>query len=393
MLSFVIRNTFLTLAVALGLAAAGIWGWRNVPVDAIPDLSDNQVIVWAEWPGKSPQDMDQQVTSRLARELQGLPGVETVRGMSLYGASYLYVIFEERRDLYECRTRVLERLSQVQGLLPAGVNPRLGPDATAMGQVYAFTLQGPRSVEQKRYLLDQIIVPALRAVPGVAEVAPAGGMVREYQIDVDPTRLEEQAITLEMLMMAVQNAGRDVGAMSVEQSGVETMIRGVGFIRSVKDVEDIIIRGDRVKGAGLRLGDIAEVHLGGQFRQGLLADGYQEHVGAIIGMRVQEDPKTVINAVKQRLVDLQPTLEREQLSAVSFYDRSQLIRETTATVTDTLQEAVITTVIVVVAFLLHVRASLAVAISLPLGMLFTFFVMHVAGVGANIMSLAGIAIA
>jgi len=393
MLSFVIRNTFLTLTASLALAVAGFWAWRHVPVDAIPDLSDNQVIVWAEWPGKSPQDMDAQVTSRLARELQGLPGVQTVRGMSLYGASYIYVIFEERRDLYECRTRVLERLSQLQGVLPAGVNPRLGPDATAMGQVYAFTLQGPQSIEKKRFILDQIVVPALRAVRGVAEVAPAGGVVREYQIDVDPTRLEEQGVTLEMLMMAVQNAGRDVGAMSVEQTGVETMIRGVGFIRSVADVENIIIRGDRLKGAGLRLGDIADVQLGGQFRQGLLADGYQEHVGAVIGMRVQEDPKTVIGAVKQRLLDLAPTLAREQLSAVSFYDRSQLIRETTNTVTNTLLEAIITTVIVVVAFLLHVRASLAVAMSLPLGMLFTFLVMHLFGVSANIMSLAGIAIA
>ena len=393
MLSFVIRNSFLTLAVALALGLAGMWGWRNVPVDAIPDLSDNQVIVWAEWPGKSPQDMDQQVTSRLARELQGLPGVETVRGMSLYGASYIYVIFEESRDLYECRTRVLERLSQLQGILPSGVTPRLGPDATAMGQVYAFTLQGPRDIETKRYLLDQIVVPALRAVPGVSEVAPAGGVVREYQIDVDPTRLEAQGLTLDMLMMAVQQAGRDVGAMSIEQSGIETMIRGVGFVRSVEDVENIVVRGDPSKGAGLKLGDIASVQLGGQFRQGLLADGYQEHVGAIIGMRVGEDPKTVINAVKQRLVDLKPTLAREELSVVSFYDRSQLIRETTDTVTGTLKEAVITTVFVVVLFLLHVRASLAVAISLPLGMLFTFLVMHLFGVGANIMSLAGIAIA
>ena len=393
MLSFVIRNTFLTLIAAIALTVAGLWAWRQVPVDAIPDLSDNQVIVWAEWPGKSPQDMDAQVTSRLARELQGLPGVQTVRGMSLYGASYLYVIFEERRDLYDCRTRVLERLSQLQGILPAGVYPRLGPDATAMGQVYAFTLQGPRSVEQKRFLLDQIVVPALRAVPGVSEVAPAGGVVREYQIDVDPTRLDAQGITMDMLMMAVQNAGRDVGAMSIEQSGVETMIRGVGFIRSLAEVENIVIRGDRLKGAGVRLGDLAHVQLGGQFRQGLLADGYQEHVGAIIGMRVRADPKTVIGAVKQRLADLQPTLDREELKVAAFYDRSQLIRETTATVTDTLIEAVITTIIVVVAFLLHVRASLAVAVSLPLGMLFTFLVMHLFGVGANIMSLAGIAIA
>jgi copper/silver efflux system protein len=375
------------------LTVAGLWAWRQVPVDAIPDLSDNQVIVWAEWPGQNPQDMDRQVTSRLARELQGLPGVEKVRGMSLYGASYVYVIFEERRDLYDCRTRVLERLSQLQGILPAGVSPRLGPDATAMGQVYAFTLQGPADLERKRYLLDQIVVPALRAVPGVAEVAPAGGVVREYQIDVDPARLAELGLTLEMLMTAVQQAGRDVGAMSIEQSGVETMIRGVGFIRSVQEVENIVLRGDQRKGAGLRLGDIATVQLGGQFRQGLLADAHQEHVGAIVGMRVREDPKTVIDAVKRRLADLGPTFAREQLQVVPFYDRSQLIRETTATVTDTLQEAVITAALVVILFLLHVRASLTVAVSLPLGMLFTFLVMHLFGLGANIMSLAGIAIA
>jgi Cu(I)/Ag(I) efflux system membrane protein CusA/SilA len=393
MLSFAIRNTFLTLAAALALAVAGFWAWRNVPVDAIPDLSDNQVIVWAEWPGKSPQDMDQQVTSRLARELQGLPGVQTVRGMSLYGASYIYVIFEERRDLYDSRTRVLERLSQIQGILPAGVIPRLGPDATAMGQIFAFTLQGPRDVEKKRFVLDQIVAPALRAVPGIAEVAPAGGVVREYQIDVDPTRLEEQGITLDMLMMAVQQAGRDVGAMSVEQTGVETMIRGVGFIRSVDDVENIIIRGNRLKGAGLRLGDIADVRLGGQFRQGLLADGYQEHVGAIIAMRVGEDPKTTIDGIKRSIAELAPALKHEQLVVVPFYDRSQLIRETTETLSSTLVEAVITTAIVVIAFLLHVRASLAVAISLPMGMLFTFLVMRFAGLSANIMSLAGIAIA
>jgi len=393
MLSFFIRNTLVTLTTAVALGLAGLWAWRQVPVDAIPDLSDNQVIVWAEWPGKSPQDVDDQITSRLARELQGLPGVQTVRGMSLYGAGYVYVIFDERRDLYDCRTRVLERLAQLQGILPAGVSPRLGPDATAMGQVYAFTLQGPRDLETKRHFLDQTVVPALQAVPGVAEVAPAGGVVREYQIDVDPIRLEEQGITLDMLMMAVQQAGRDVGAMSVEQSGVETMIRGLGFIRSVADVENIVVRGDRLLGAGLRLGDIAEVHLGGQFRQGLLADGYQEHVGAIIGMRVREDPKGVIDAVKRRLAELQPALEREQLQIVSFYDRSTLIHETTATLADILVHEVIVTALVVMVFLLHVRASIAAAIALPLGISFTFLAMHLFGVGANIMSLAGIAIA
>lgn len=393
MLAFAIRHAFLTLALALGLALAGLWAWRQVPLDALPDLSDNQVIVWAEWPGKSPEDLDQQVTSRLARELQGLPGVRTVRGLSLYGSSYVYVIFEDRRDLYECRTRTLERLAQVPGLLPAGVTAKLGPDATAMGQVYAFTLQGPPDLEAKRYFLDQIVAPALRAVPGVAEVAPVGGVVREYQIDVDPTRLEAQGLTLEQLLTAVRAAGRDVGAMSVEQSGLETMIRGVGFIRSVKDVENIILRGDRARGAGVRLGQLAQVQLGGQVRQGLLADGYQEHVGAIVALRVREDPQRVLNGVKQRLLELAPTLQAEQLQAVAFYDRSQLIFETHATVVATLQEAVVTTTLVVAVFLLHLRASLAAAVSLPLGMLFSFLIMHLFGVSANIMSLAGIAIA
>ena len=393
MLAFAIRNLFITLAVALGLALAGLWAWRQVPVDAIPDLSDNQVIVWAEWPGQSPEDVDRQVTSRLARELQGLPGVQTVRGLSLYGGGYVYVIFEDRRDLYENRTRTLERLSQIQGVLPSGVTAKLGPDATAMGQVYAFTLQGPRDTESKRYVLDQIVVPALRAVPGVAEVAPVGGVVREYQIDIDPTRLTEQNIMIDQLMAAVRAAGRDVGAMSVEQSGVETMIRGAGFIRSVKDVENIVIRGDRMKGAGVRLGQIAEVRLGGQFRQGLLADAAQEQVGAIVALRVNEDPKRVIEGIKKRLADLAPSLAAEKLQPVAFYDRSQLIEETNATVVDNLQEAVITTILVVVLFLLHLRASLATAVSLPLGMLFAFLVMHLLGVSANLMSLAGIFIA
>lgn len=393
MIAFAIRNLFLTLAIALALALAGLWAWRQVPVDAIPDLSDNQVIVWAEWTGQSPDDVDRQVTSRLARELQGLPGVRTVRGLSLYGAGYVYVIFEDSRDLYENRTRTLERLSQIQGILPAGVVAKLGPDATAMGQVYGFTLQGPRDIESKRYVLDQIVVPALRAVPGVAEVAPAGGVVREYQIDVDPARLDAQGVTLDQLMTAVRAAGRDVGAMSVEQSGIETMIRGVGFIRSARDVENIVIRGDRMKGAGIRLGQLADVRLGGQFRQGLLADAAQEQVGAIVALRVNEDPKRVIEGVKQRLADLAPSLAVEQLEPVAYYDRSQLIAETNATVADNLVEAVVTTMFVVVVFLLHLRASFATSVSLPLGMLIAFLVMHLFGVSANLMSLAGIFIA
>jgi copper/silver efflux system protein len=393
MISWFIRNWLITLGIAVALGAAGLWAWSKVPVDAIPDLSDNQVIVWAEWPGKSPEDIDEQVTRRLARELQGLPGVNVVRGMSLFGTSYVYVIFDEDRDLYECRTRTLERLAQIQGVLPAGVQAKLGPDATAMGQVFAFTLQGPADVERKRFVLDQIVVPALQGVRGVSEVAPAGGVVREYQIDVDPTRLEEQGMTIEMLMDAVKAGGRDIGAMSVEQSGIETMVRGRGFIRSVADVEHIVIQGNRKQSAGMLLGDIAEVHLGGAVRQGLLADEHGEQVGAVVAMRAGEDPKTVIGAVKQRLSVLAPTLAKDELVAVPFYDRSQLILETNQTLARVLIEELIVTCLVIVVFMLHARASLTVALALPLGVLTTFLAMRLLGMSANIMSLAGIAIA
>ena len=273
-------------------------------------------------------------------------------------ARTFYVIFDERRNLYDCRTRVLERLGQIQSVLPVGVSPRLGPDASAMGQVFAFTLPGKRDVESKRHVLDQLVVPALRGVAGVAEVAPAGGVVREYQIDVDPTRLEEQGITLDMLMMAVSRAGRDVGAMSVEQSGIETMIRGVGFIRSSAEIEDIVIRANKAQRAGLRLKDVATVTLGGAVRQGLLADAEQEQAGAIVAMRVHEDPSQVIRAVKQRLLELRPALQQENLTAMPFYDRSQLISETSLTLSHTLiEELIVTSLVCCSSYCMHVPAS------------------------------------
>jgi Cu(I)/Ag(I) efflux system membrane protein CusA/SilA len=393
MLSFAIRNALLTLAATVAIAAAGWWGWRAVPVDAIPDISDNQVVVWAQWPGKSPQDVDIQITQRLTLGLQGLAGVKTVRGLSMYGAGYAYVIFDDRRAFYDCRTRVLERLATLQAELPAGVTAQLGPDATALGQVFAFTLQGNGDLESRRRVLDQVVRPALAAVAGVSEVAPVGGMVREYQIDVDPTRLEEQGLSLEMVMMAIRRSGRDVGAMSVESSGLETMIRGVGFVRGLRDVEDLMVRGDKMKGAGVRLGDLADVHLGGAVRQGVLADDGEEQVGAVVVMRVGEDPQALIARVKEGLAALRPALQREGLAAVPYYDRSQLIAETRETLSGALREELLTTMAVVVVFLLHARASLAIGLTLPLGTLFTFAVMHLLGVGANLMSLGGIAIA
>jgi copper/silver efflux system protein len=395
MMTWAIRNPFIMLSALVLLAVAGWWSWNRIPVDAIPDLSDNQVIVWSEWNGKSPEDVDVQVTALLTRELQGLAGVTSVRGLSLTGSSYVYVIFDERRDLYDCRARVLERLAQMQALLPVGVTPRMGPDATAMGQIFAFTLQGPRNPEHKRFISDQFIVPALAGVAGVAEVAPTGGVVREYHIDGDPVKMEEVGVTPDMLMMAVKNVGRDVGLMSVEISGVETMLRGLGFVRSMKDVENIVIRGGKVHsgGVGVRVKDIATVSIGGAPRQGILADENSEQVGVTIAMRVGEDPSAVIRAIKQRLEQLVPTLEKEQLVAVPFYDRSRLIEETQATLVDNLIEECVVVFLVVFFFLLHARASLAIALVLPFGVLGTFLLMYLCGVGANLMTLAGIAIA
>ena len=395
MLTWSIKNPLIIFAAVIAIALAGAWSWQRVPVDAIPDLSDNQVIVWSEWTGKSPEDFDVQVTALLTRELQGLPGVQNVRGLSLTGSSYIYVIFEEQRNLYDCRTRVLERLAKMQALLPSGVAPRLGPDATAMGQVFAFTLQGQRDIERKRSVIDQLVVPALAGVSGVAEVAPVGGVVREYQIDVDPTRLEELGLTIDMLMMAVSRAGRDVGLMAVEQAGIETMLRGVGFVRSITEVENIVIRSSSAHGGGtgLRLKDVAGISIGGAVRQGLLTDGDKEQVGAVIAMRVGEDPTTVINNIKKRLQLLRPALEQEQLTAVPFYDRSHLIQETRTTLVHTLIEEIVVAILVVLFFLLHARASFCVAVVLPLGVAATFIAMYSFGIGANLMTLAGIAIA
>jgi len=393
MIAFPIRNPLITLVVTAAVAIAGVWAWTRLPVDALPDLSDNQVVVWTQWPGKSPEDVDVQITARLTRGLQGLAGVRTVRGLSLYGTSTAYVIFDDGRDFYDCRTRVLERLGQLQGELPPGVTARLGPDATAMSQVFAFTLHGRGDLERQRRVLDQLVVPALQAVPGVAEVAPVGGVQREYHIDVDPLRLEEQNLTIDELITAIRSAGRDVGAMSVEQSGVETMLRGRGFVRALADVEGIGVRGGGKRGAGLLLKDVATVSVGGAVRQGILADQDGERAGALIALRVGEDPQRAIAAIKRRLVELQPALAREGLTAVPFYDRSQLIAETRDTLTATLIEELATTLLVVIAFLLHVRASLVIGVTLPLGMLATVLVMHAAGIGANLMSLAGVAIA
>ncbi|MCX8040691.1 MAG: efflux RND transporter permease subunit [Planctomycetota bacterium] len=393
MIAACLRHPWLVGLASLLLAVAGLWAWRHLAVDALPDLSDNQVIVWATWSGASPEDIDEQVTRPLARALQGLHGARAVRGLSLSGSGFVYAIFADRVAPARARAAVLERLAQVQGSLPSGVQVRLGPDATALGQVFAFALIGGADLEQARWHLEQTVIPALAGLPGVAEVAPVGGALREYQVDIDPARLAAAGIGIDEVLAALRAAGRDAGAAVVERQGVESSWRVRGFLRSADDIARLPLRGDPLRARGLTIGDLAAVRIGAAPRPGLLADAAGERVGAIVTMRRGADPSAVIAAARQRLAELAPQLARHDLAVQVFYDRSQLIAETSDTLLGILAEELGVTVLVVLAFLLSVRASLAVAVVLPLGVLATVLLMQALGVPANIMSLAGIGIA
>ncbi|MBA2479265.1 MAG: efflux RND transporter permease subunit [Planctomycetes bacterium] len=393
MIALAIRNPLIIATLAIAILASGYWAYQRLAVDAIPDLSDPQVVVTAQWPGRSPEDVYVQVTSRIASDLQGVAGARTVRGTTLPGAAFVQVLFSAGVGIADARAAIIERLSSLQGHLPKDVVARIAPDTTAMSQVFAFTVQGPRDIEARRRIIDQTIVPSLRSIPGVAEAAPVGGVVREYHVDVDPLRLEEQGLSMEMVAMALQRSGRDVGAMSVENAGLEAMVRGVGALRSVGDVESIIVRGERKSGAGLFLKDIATISVGGASRQGILSDEHGEQAGVIVSMRRGADPTSVIQLVRARLDELSSALARDELEVVPYYDRSLLIQETRATLHHTMMHELIVTILVVMAFLMHVRSCIAISITLPLGLFATFLAMHSCGIPANLMSLAGIAIA
>lgn len=389
----VLRNRMLTLLLVLGLAAYGLMAYGEVPVDAIPDISENQVIVYTPWPGRSPKDVEDQVTYPLAVSLQGIPRVVDVRSLSGFGFSQIYVVFEDGTDIYWARSRVLERLNVAQRDLPDGVVSGLGPDATSLGQVFWYTVEsrdGNHDLGQLRSIQDWVVRYALQIVPGVAEVASVGGFVQEYQIDADPQRLRAHGVGLGQLAAAVRRSNLDVGAKVVEEEGVEYLLRGVGFVKSLEDLEATVVV--EREHAPIRVRDVARVSLGPAFRRGALADHRGEVVGGVVTMRYGANPLDVIRRVKAALDRLRPTLP-QGVAVVPFYDRTLLVEETQATLIETLQFEVWITVFVILLFLLHVRSSLLVATTLPLGVLVAFVGMRVFGVDANIMSLAGIAIA
>ena len=386
-----LRNRFLVIAAFLLLGGWGYWALRTVPIDAIPDLSDNQVIVFTDWPGRSPQEVEDQITYPLTVGLQGLPGVRVVRSSSAFGFSMINVLFEDAVDIYFARTRVLERLNLLNKALPSGVVPTLGPDATGVGHVFWYTVEGPGyALRDLRALQDWFIRYQLNAVPGVAEVASVGGAVRQYQIDVDPNRLRAFRIPLSAVVDAVMRSNRNVGGNVVEASGTWSVIRGLGLIENISDIEHIVIGAEN--GVPIFVRQVAEVKIGDAFRASALVKGTEEAVGGVVVARYGVSTIDVINRVKDKLQAIAAGLP-PGVRVVPFYDRSGLISRAVDTLKHALLEETIIVTLVHIVFLLHLRSVLIVTMPLPLAVLAAFLGMRYAGISANIMSLAGIAIA
>jgi len=382
----------------LAVAAALVWGvasLRRIPLDAIPDLSDVQVIVFTEWPGRSPDLVESQLTYPISATLLSAPRVRYVRGQSFFGLSFVYVIFEDGTDLYWARSRVLEYMSTARGRLPEGVTPILGPDATGVGWVYEYALvdrTGKHDLAALRSLQDWNLRYALSSLPGVAEVASVGGFVRQYQIQLDPNRLRSLGVTLPEVSAAVRASNQDTGGGTIEIAGHEQVIRGRGYVASLDDLRRIPLRAVE-GGRPLTVGDVAEVSLGPEMRRGLVdLDGEGEVVGGIVVMRYGGNALDVIDAVKRRLEEVRPGLP-DGVEIVPTYDRSELIRAAIATLRHTLLEEMVVVSLVILVFLLHVRSALIPILTIPIGVALAFIPMLHQGLGANIMSLGGIAIA
>jgi Cu(I)/Ag(I) efflux system membrane protein CusA/SilA len=387
------RNRVIILMIFGIIIAWGLWSVYNTPVDAIPDLSDNQVIVFTDYPGRSPQVVEDQVTYPLAVNLQGLPMVRAVRASSAFGFSMIYVIFEDKADIYWARTRVLERLNYAASLLPPNVRPTLGPDGTGVGHVFWYTIEGTGyDLEQLRTLQDWFVRYQLNTVQGVAEVASIGGFVREYQVNIDPNRLFAYDIKISDVVDAVKRSNNDVGGGLVDQSDAEFLIRGKGYIHGIKDLEDIVVSTDQ-RGVPVYVKNLGTVQLGGAIRRGLLdLNGEGEAVGGIVVMRYGENAKDVIDRVKEKISALEKGLP-PGVRIVARYDRSDLIERAIHTLKRALTEESIVVSLVVLIFLLHFQSALVIVLTLPIAVLIAFITMKLLEVTSNIMSLGGIAIA
>ncbi|HET7064143.1 MAG TPA: efflux RND transporter permease subunit [Rudaea sp.] len=390
-----IAHRFFVLLISVFVAGCGVYALQNTPIDALPDLSDVQVIIRTTWPGQSPQIVEDQVTYPLTTTMLSVPGAKTVRGYSFFGDSFVYVLFEDGTDLYWARSRVLEYLNQVESRLPAGARPALGPDATGVGWVYEYALvdrSGQHDLSDLRALQDWFLRYELKGLPGVAEVASVGGMVRQYQIVLDPDRLRAYGITHEQVIEAVRRANGEAGGSVLELAEAEYMVRASGYLKSLDDLRVVPLKSG-AGGVTVLLRDVARMQLGPELRRGIAElNGEGEVAGGIIVMRSGKNAQATIDAVKAKLVALKASLPAG-VEVVETYDRSQLIRRAIDNLSGKLLEEFLVVALVCAAFLFHLRSAFVAIVALPLGILAAFIVMQAQGINANIMSLGGIAIA
>ncbi|MBS1621432.1 MAG: efflux RND transporter permease subunit [Bacteroidetes bacterium] len=386
-----IRNRITVLLLTAGLFAFGIYSVRKNPIDAIPDLSENQVIVFTEWMGRSPQVIEDQVTYPLVSNLQGIPKVKNIRGSSMFGMSFVYVIFEDDADIYWARTRVMERLNFAQRLLPQGITPTLGPDGTGVGHIFWYHLEAPKmDLGEQRALQDWYIKFALQTVPGVAEIASFGGFEKQYQLVLDPVKLQYYNISLMDVMNKVKANNNDVGGRKFEMADMAYIIRGLGYIKNKEDVENIALT--NYNGIPVRVKDIGSVQMGGDLRLGIFdVDGKGEVVGGIVVMRYGENANTVIRAVKEKMKEVEKGLP-EGVTFQTSYDRSTLIGAAIDNITWKLIEEMIAVSLIVILFLFHWRSALSIIIQIPITIAISFILLNAFGLSSNIMSLTGLAL-
>lgn len=387
-----LKNRVIVLLIAAGLFAWGIYSIKKNPIDAIPDLSVNQVIVFTEWMGRSPQVIEDQVTYPLVSNLQGIPKVKNIRATSMFGMSFVYIIFEDDADIYWARTRVTERLNYAQNMLPKDVVPSLGPDGTGVGHIFWYHLEAPHmDLGEQRALQDWYIKFALQNVPGVAEVASYGGFQKQYQIVIEPHKLTYYGLTLMDVLKAVKTNNNDVGGRKFEMTDMAYIIRGLGYIKNSKDIENIAV--SMRNSIPIKIKDIGSVQMGGDLRLGIFdMNGTGEVVGGIVVMRYGENANQVISDVKAKMKEVEKGLPEGVTFKVS-YDRSTLIGEAVDSVKDTLIEEMITMSIVVLIFLFNWRSALVVIIQIPVSVAIGFILLEAFGISSNIMSLTGIALA
>ena len=387
-----LRNRYIVIAIAIALFVWGIYNVQQNPIDAIPDLSENQVIVFTEWMGRSPQVIEDQITYPLVSNLQGIPKVKNIRATSMFGMSFVYVVFDDNVDVYWARTRVLERLNYAQRLLPQGITPTLGPDGTGVGHIFWYHLDAPKmDLGEQRALQDWYVKFALQTVPGVAEVASFGGYEKQYQLVIDPVKLQFYNLSMMDVMNKVKAGNNDVGGRKFEMSNMSYIIRGLGYIKNKADIENIALGNNN--GIPVRVKDIGTVQMGGDLRLGIFdANGTGEVVGGIVVMRYGENADQVISGIKAKMKDVEKGLP----DGVTFkidYDRSNLIEAAVANIKDKLIEEISIVCIIVMVFLLHWRSALSIIIQIPVTIAISFILLNAFGLSSNIMSLTGIALA